>query len=180
LRAATAPFRCPSFAGKEVDVSTHQTEESGTFFVLPPQHRLFVVFDDPVVGSEVAAKLRDEGVPDDVWTFFGDMGIQSVDPRIGRHGVLVAIVRVAQRLMTNDCEYCDGLSNALGHGAMVLAVRAEEDQVEDLSERLRELGGHTFAYGEHWNFVPLGSAGRAIGFFSSEGFGAAEDTVAAG
>lgn len=158
-------------------MSTHQTEESGTFFVLPPQHRLFVVFDDPVVGDEVAEELRGEGVPDDVWTFFGKKGIQSLDPRVGHRGLLVGIVRVAQRLMTNDCEYCDGLSSALRRGAMVLAVRVGEEEVEDLSERLRDRGAHTLAYGEHWNFVPLGSAGHTIGFFGSDGSDVSEDTV---
>lgn len=145
-----------------------QPEQSGTYFVLPPHHRLFVVFDDPVVGSEVAAELRADGVADDVWTFFGEKGIEILEPSILHHGVAVAVVRVFQRLLTNDCEYCEGLSTALEHGRMVLAVRVPEEGVEKLSEWLRERGGHTFAYGEHWNFVPLHGAGHAIGYFSSE------------
>ena len=149
-------------------MTTPQPEDSGTFFILPPHHRLFAVFDDPAVGNEVAAELRDEGVAEDVWTFFGDKGLQSLDPSVGHHGVPVAIVRVMQRLMTNDCEYCDALSTALRHGAMVLAARVGEDRVGELSERLSQRGGHSFAYGAHWNFVPLGGAGHAIGFFSSD------------
>lgn len=150
-------------------MSTHQPEESGTFFVLPPLRRLFAVFDDPVAGSEVAAELRDEGVADDVWTFFGGKGIESLDPHVGRHGVAVGIVRVWQRLMTSDCEYCGGLATALRQGAMVLAVRVGKDRVEELARRLGERGGRAFAYGEHWDFVPLHSAGHALGFVPHDG-----------
>ncbi|MGH9092770.1 MAG: hypothetical protein ACRDZR_15545 [Acidimicrobiales bacterium] len=114
-------------------------------------------------GPDVAAALRAEGAADDVWTFYGDKGIRSLDAHVRHHGVPVAIVRVAQRLLTNDCEYCDGLSAALGRGAMALAARVPGDGVEELSERLRRQGGHTLAYGEHWNFVPVGDAGHAIG-----------------
>lgn len=145
-----------------------QPEESGTFFVLPPHHRLFVVFDDPVVGNEVVAALRvDRGI-EDVWTFFGERGMKSLDPSVLHHGVPVAVVRVFQRLLTNDCEYCEGLELALRHGRMVLAVRVAEEEVSDLSEWLRQRGGHTFAYGEHWNFVPLQGAAHAVGFFTSD------------
>lgn len=155
-------------------MSWHQPEESGTFFVLPPHHRLFAVFDDPVVGNEVAAALRDKGVAEDVWTFFGDRGVQSIEPSLGHHGLPVAIVRVAQRLMTNDCEYCDGLANSLRQGAMVLATRVGEDGVEDLAELLAKRGGHSFAYGEHWNFVPLMGAAHTIGYFPPEQSGVGE------
>lgn len=150
-------------------MSSNRTEGSGTFFVLPPQHRLFAVFDDPKVGNEVVAELRGEEADEDVWTFFGEKGIQSLGPHAGHHGVPVAIVRVMQRLITNDCEYCDGLSAALRHGAMVLAVRVGEDRVDALSERLQQRGAHSLAYGEHWNFVPLKSAGHTVGFFSPSG-----------
>lgn len=149
-------------------MAAHQLEEGGTFFVLPPHHRLFVVFDDPAVGSEVAEELRAGGTADDVWTFYGSKGIQSLDPRVRRHGVPVGIVRVVQRVLTNDCEYCDALSEALRHGAVVLAARVGEGNVEGLSERLAQRGGHSFAYGEHLNFVPLGTAGHTVGYFSAD------------
>jgi hypothetical protein len=99
----------------------------------------------------------------DVWIFYGEKGVRSVDPSVAHHGVPVAIVRIVQRMLTNDCEYCDGLSHALQAGAMVLAVKADEDAVEALSEVLKEHGGHSFAYGEHLNFVPLAGSGHAIG-----------------
>lgn len=151
---------------------TSQLEESGTFFVLPPHHRLFAVFDDPVAGAEIAETLRAERAADDVWTFFGNKGIQSLDPGIGHHGVPVGIVRVVQRLLTNDCEYCDGLATALGRGAMVVAVRVERHEVEEVSARLHARGAHSLAYGEHWNFVPLRGEEHTVGFFGAEEPGA--------
>lgn len=159
-----------------------QVEESGTFFVLPPHHRLFAVFNDPAAGNEVVEELRAQGAADDVWTFYGHKGIESLDSRVGRHGVPVGIVRVVQRALTNDCEYCDGLSEALRHGAMVIAVRIGEDDVEALSERLGRRGAHSFAYGAHLNFVPVDYAGHVVGYFSTDeeedgapGAGAAAD-----
>lgn len=158
-------------------------QESGTFFLLPPHHRLFAVFDDPVAGNEVAEALRAEGTTDDVWTFYGAKGIESLDSRIAHKSVHVGVVRVVQRVLTNDCEYCDALSGALRHGAMVLAARVGEREVADLSERLAERGAHSFAYGSHWNFVPLQEAGHTIGYFSTaegaSGAGEAAGTVPA-
>lgn len=156
-------------------MAVDQQESTGTFFVLPPHHRLFAVVDDPVVGNELAAELRAGETTSDVWTFFGDAGVKSLDPRVGAHGVPVAIVRVVQRILTNDCEYCDGLSAALRHGAMVLAVRVEEGEVEGLSARLRARGAHSFAYGDHWNFVPLSGAEHSVGYFTPEDDAAAPD-----
>lgn len=155
-------------------MSPHHPEESGTFFLLPPHHRLFAVFDDPVAGEDMAEALR-AGNGDDVWTFYGRKGVQSLDTHLRHHGIPVAMIRTVQRLMTNDCEYCDGLSAALGQGAMVLAVRVESDHVGELSERLRQRGGHTFAYGEHWNFVPLRDAEQSVGVFTSGDESPAED-----
>lgn len=137
-------------------------EDSGTYFLLPPHHRLFAVVDDPAVGTEVARDLRTEGTTDDVWTFFGEEGIRSLEPGILHHGLPVAVVRVAQRLLTSDCEYCDGLCDALKRGAMVLAVRVGKDDVDAMSERLRQRGAHSFAYGEHWNFLPVTGAGHTV------------------
>lgn len=166
-RTDGTPTEGPSSMERRSSVSTHQPEPSGTYFLLPPHHRLFAIFDDPVVGSDVAAELRAHGVLDDVWTFFGEKGVETLDPGVRHHGVPVAVVRVLQRLMTNDCEYCDGLSSALRRGAMVLAARTSEAEVEGLCKRLRRYGGHTFAFGEHWNFVPMERAEHTIGFFPS-------------
>jgi hypothetical protein len=146
-------------------MSATQITGSGTYFVLPPRHRLFAIFDDPAKGRRAIHELSEKGMADDadVWIFYGEKGVRSVDPSVAHHGVPVAIVRIVQRMLTNDCEYCDGLSHALQAGAMVLAVKADEDAVEALSEVLKEHGGHSFAYGEHLNFVPLAGSGHAIG-----------------
>jgi hypothetical protein len=139
------------------------TENTGTYFLLPPHHRLFAVIDDAAAGTEVARELRSEGATDDVWTFFGEEGIKSLEPEILHHGLPVAVVRVVQRLLTSDCEYCDGLCSALKRGAMVLAVRVPKDDVGTMTERLARRGAHSFAYGEHWNFLPVAGAGHTVG-----------------
>ncbi len=138
---------------------------TGTYFVLPPRHRLFVVFDDPTHGREAVQQLCANGNlnEDNVWTFYGEEGVQSVDPSVRHHGLPIAIVRIFQRVLTNDCEYCEGLAQALRGGAMVLAIKTEEDAAEELSRAMQSYGGHSFAYGEHWNFVPLGGSGQTIG-----------------
>lgn len=133
---------------------------AGTFFVLPPSHRLFVVFDDPEQGLSALHEAGVSGLtdPDDAWIFSGEEGVTSVDPGLSRHGVAVGIVRVIQRLMTSDCEYCEGLARALRTGAVVLALKVDQDAVDDASEVLHRQGGHSMAYGAHWNFVPLAHA----------------------
>jgi hypothetical protein len=148
----------------EIMAAPHTTG-SGTYFVLPPNHRLFAIFDRPADGREAIHELSKKGMADesDVWIFYGEKGVQSVDPGVTHHGVPVAVVRIFQRIWTNDCEYCDGLSHALQGGAMVLAVKAAKDAVPALSQVLQEHGGHSLAYGEHLNFVPLAGSGHAIG-----------------
>lgn len=143
-----------------------QLEESGTFFLFPPHHRLFAVFDDPVAGARVTEELRARGDGDDVWTFFGEKGIRSLDAHVLHHGVPVGVVRFVQRLLTSDCEYCDGLGAALRAGAMVIAVRVGQERVDEVSQQLRQQGGHSLAYGQHLDFVPVQGAGHAVGFFS--------------
>lgn len=157
-------------------MEAHDPEESGTFFVLPPHRRLFGVFDDPDTGSAVATELRDAGAPNDVWTFYGDRGVRSVDPHAGHHGMPVAVVRALQRFMTSDCEYCEGLAAALRNGDIVLAVRVDHVNADTLAARLSQRGAHSLAYGEHWNFVPVEGATHSIGYFSGEGAGSESST----
>ena len=43
---------------------------------------------------------------------------------------------------------------------LVLVVKADSTSAERVAHGLANLGGHSFAYGAHWNFVPLaGSQG---------------------
>lgn len=130
---------------------------AGTYFVLPPSHRLFAVFDDAEQGRAALDEIRTSGIADsdDTWIFSGEEGLKAVDPGLGRHGVAVGIVRVMQHMLTSDCEYCEGLSQALRAGAMVVALKVEEKVVEEASGVLRRHGGHSLAYGAHWNFVPV-------------------------
>lgn len=130
---------------------------AGTFVLLPPSHRLFVVFSDAEQGTAALTEADASGLTssDDAWIFSGEEGLASLDPGLGRHGLAVGVVRVLQRMMTSDCEYCDGLAHALRAGAIVMALKADEKAVEELSAVLRRHGGHSLAYGAHWNFVPL-------------------------
>lgn len=130
----------------------------GTFFVLPPRHRLFVVFDDPEqAASAIRELIESQDVDeDDVWTFYGERGLEAIG---GHHGLAVEIVRVFQRAMTNDCEYCDGLRSVLHRGGVVVAIKGKQS----LAPFLQERGGHSLAYGAHWNFVPVAGAGESIG-----------------
>ena len=129
---------------------------SNTYFVLPPRHRLFAIFDDPNAGREALQQLRTMGLADedDVWTFYGDQGLRSLDPSMRHHGLPLEIVRIVQRVLTNDCEYCEDLAESLRDGAMVVAVKADGNAQEDVGHVLRSHGGHSLAYGAHWNFVP--------------------------
>lgn len=129
---------------------------SGTYFVLPPSHRLFVVFDDAAEGQAALKEAAAAGYTDadDAWIFAGEEGLAAIDPGVGRHGVAVGMVRIAQRLMTSDCEYCEGLARALRAGAIVMALKVDEGAVDSASDLLHRFGGHSLAYGAHWNFVP--------------------------
>lgn len=138
---------------------------TGTYFILPPSHRLFVVFDDSERSWEALREANASGLTasDEAWIFSGAEALTSIDPGLSRHGVAVAIVRVMQRLMTSDCEYCEGLSRALRAGAIVVALKVDERAVEAVGEILHRHGGHSMAYGAHWNFVPLPHATHATG-----------------
>ena len=156
---------------------------ANTFFIFPPSHRLFVVFDDSErsVGALHEASASGLTESDDAWIFSGEEGLAAVDPGLKRHGVTVGIVRVFQRLMTSDCEYCEGLSRALRAGAIVMALKVDEAAVDEVSDILRRHGGHSMAYGAHWNFVPLPHATHATGaiadFVPGSGRGAASRVV---
>lgn len=141
---------------------------TGTYFVLPPSHRLFAVFDDAGQGRLALDEIRklDSTESDDTWIFSGEEGLKAVDPGVGRHGVAVGIVRAMQHMLTSDCEYCEGLAEALRAGAVVVAVKVDEEAVEEVSQVLRQFGGHSLAYGAHWNFVPLPHATHTTGAMS--------------
>jgi biotin synthase-like enzyme len=65
----------------------------------------------------------------------------------------VAVVRLVQRVLTNDCGYCAQSSRSLHEHGMVVAVEIEPTELQDARAILAERGGHSFVYGEHWNFV---------------------------
>jgi hypothetical protein len=129
----------------------------GPDFVVAPRHRLFAVFHDPAQALGAIRELTTDGLANsDVWVYVGEHGAESVEPGIANHGPGVAVVRLAQRLLTNDCEYCERLGRALREHGMVLAIELERPEVAAACTVLAQHGGHSFAYGEHWNFVAVG------------------------
>ena len=131
----------------------------GPEFVLPPPHRLFAVFDEPAQAMEAIRLLAAEGiVNNDVWVYAGEQGAQAIEPAISKRGPGIALVRLAQRLLTNDCEYCELLSKSLLTHAMVVAVEVERPAVDAAQSVLSQQGGHSIAYGEHWDFVSVDQA----------------------
>lgn len=127
-------------------------------FVAPPRHRLFAIFDDPVVGRQAVEELRSEGYGEDqdIWVFFGEEGRLLLDAAGRSLGLGGRILRVIERAMTNDFGYLQTLDDALQRGSMVIAVRTPDEESADLlARRLRSSSAHSFAYGAHFDFVPI-------------------------
>jgi hypothetical protein len=114
------------------------------------------MFDDPAAGHRAAQVLAEKGWNDegDLWVFEGDQGVRHLDAR--GHSAAIRLLRFAERAITADVDYLRLFDDALRHGALVLAVRVpSEDAADHLAGELRELGGHSFAYGAHFDFVPV-------------------------
>jgi hypothetical protein len=127
-------------------------------FVLPPRHRLFAIFDDPSAGGHAVEELRSEGYPrlDDIWVFAGEEGLRNLRLRGGSHRLRAMVVRTVQRAMTSDYRYLKVLEEAVRQGGMVVAVRVpNEPSADRVASGLRPLSAHSFAYGAHWDFVPV-------------------------
>jgi hypothetical protein len=122
------------------------------------------MFDDPAEGRLAAQEIVARGFVTayDVWSYAGEEGARSIEPALSGHGVLGVMVRAFQRTMTSDAEYAEGLAQAIRAGAMVLAVGTNEDEAERMAPALAKHGGHSMAYGKHWNFVPLAHAPHTI------------------
>lgn len=128
-------------------------------FVLPPRHRLFAVFDDRAAAEAAAAALRSAGHAgeDDVWVLSGEEGIATVDASGAVHGAWGRVVRLAEELLAeHDVDYLEVLEEELRAGHVVVVVRVgDEVEADILARDLRARAGHTFAYGAHWDFVPV-------------------------
>ena len=125
-------------------------------FVLPPRHRLFAIFADPAAARKAVEELLAEGFapPGSTWVFYGQDGSASLAG--GSHGLRRKVVRLAQRAMTSDLNYLEVLRDALREGAMAIAVRVPNEASADrLAKWLRARSADSFAYGAHWDFVPV-------------------------
>ena len=127
-------------------------------FLLPPRHRLFAVFHDPRVARDTVDWLRAEGFQgkDDIWVFSGEEGFSIMSPGEGAHRWRTRAVHLVQRVMSDDFNYLELLDEALRQGGTVIAVNVRDHASADrLAKLLRAEGGHSFAYGAHWDFLPV-------------------------
>jgi hypothetical protein len=127
-------------------------------FLLPPRHRLFAVFDDPGVARDTVGWLRAEGFQgeDDIWVFSSEEGFSIMSPGQGAHRWRTRAVHLVQRAMSSDFNYLELLDETLRQGGMVIAVKVRDQASADrLAKLLRAHAGHSFAYGAHWDFVPV-------------------------
>ena len=128
-------------------------------FLMPPRHRLFAAFDDRRAAETAVARLRFEGYveEDDIWVLSGDDGLRVLDPAGTWHGWRGRLVRLFERVMTNpDTEYLQVLGEEVRSGHVVLALLVQNERTADQVARvLRSQSGHSFAYGAHWDFVPV-------------------------
>ena len=128
-------------------------------FVLPPRHRLFAVFDGNVEAASAVAALRSAGHAgeDDVRVLAGAEGIATIDASGAVHGAWGRVVRMAEEVLAeHDVEYLEVLEEELRAGHVVVVVRvADETEADEVARDLRDRSGHTFAYGAHWDFVPV-------------------------
>jgi hypothetical protein len=128
-------------------------------FTLPPRHRLFAIFDEPEAGRRAIDKLRSEGTwgEDDIWVFYGDDGRRRLRGEAHRARRIAA--RLLQAAMSSDAYYLAVLDEALSEGGLVVALKAhDETSAGRLAGRLRAAQAHSFAYGAHWDFVPVSEA----------------------
>lgn len=125
--------------------------------IAAPPHRLFAVFDRPAAGEEAVAALRARGVSgeDDIWVLFGEEGRRRLDLSGSGHGLHGELVRLLQRIMSADVEYLRGLDEALGMGAMVVAVTVAAADLDWMVALLRGQGGHSLGRVAHWDYVPV-------------------------
>jgi hypothetical protein len=125
-------------------------------FVLPPRHRLFAIFTDPGAARKAVDELLAEDLAPQgsIWVFYGQDGLASLGGR--SHGLRWRVVRLAQRAMTSDLNYLEVLRDALRDGATAIAVRVpNEPSADRLAKWLGARSADSFAYGAHWDFVPV-------------------------
>ena len=131
----------------------------GPSFILPPRDRLFCAFDRRHDAMEAVRDFLHLGAAhvDDVWVFVGERGAYRLDPSLVKSGPRVKIGRLLQRLFTGDAEFGDDLVAELQRGGIVLAIHIARDDVASLVPVLKRHGGHSIAFGAHWNYVVVGA-----------------------
>lgn len=126
-------------------------------FFVPHGQRLFVVFDDRR-SANVALFEWSGGMamPHGAWMYDGQAGAHELDPDAATGGLFGALSKVFAFVFSANVEYVRALSSAVRRGSTVLAVHVpDRHTADDAARGMRRLGGHSFAYAMHGNFVPL-------------------------
>ena len=124
---------------------------------VPRGHRLFVVFDDRRSANRALFEWSG-GMPmaTGAWVFDGPDAADDLDPDRDVGGWLAVLNRMFAFVFSSNVEYVRGLSAAVRAGATVLAVHVpDRATADDAARGMRRLGGHSFAYVMHGNFVPV-------------------------
>ena len=124
---------------------------------VPRDHRLFVVFDDRRAANRALFEWSGGmPMPKGAWLYDGPVAAAELDPDNGARGWFAVVNRVFAFVFSNNVEYVRGLSLAVRAGATVLAVHVpDRATADDAARGMRRLGGHSFAYVMHGNFVPV-------------------------
>lgn len=135
---------------------------------VPRGHRLFVVFDDRQAANRALFEWSGGmPMPTGAWLFDGPEAATELDPDHSTRGWCAVVNRMFAFVFSSNVEYVRGLSLAVRGGATVLAVHVpDRTTADDAARGMRRLGGHSFAYVMHGNFVPVipapvHAAGRA-------------------
>jgi hypothetical protein len=157
---ANEPGRQPGPAGEAPTGAGFIDEgrpRSARALFVPRGHRLFVVFDDRRAANR--ALFQWSGgmpLPKGAWVYDGPVAAAELDPDHDTGGWLALLNRMFAFVFSSNVEYVRGLSLAVRGGAAVLAVHVpDRATADDAARGMRRLGGHSFAYVMHGNFVPV-------------------------
>lgn len=130
---------------------------SAQHLFVPRGHRLFVVFDDRRAANRALFEWSGGmPMPRGAWLYDGPGAAGELDPDRVAGGWVAVLNRMFAFVFSSNVEYVRGLSAAVRAGATVLAVHVpDRATADDAARGMRRLGGHSFAYVMHGNFVPV-------------------------
>jgi len=101
------------------------TGEDG--FIAYPRNHVFAIFDDRAEAGRAIEELHATGFTDnDLLTFAGPAGAESIDTKGKEHGVGARLIRFAESHFA-EMDHLPEYQAAVEHGAFVIGVHAEGD-----------------------------------------------------